>query len=795
MNGDLRSAWRSLRNHPLSSAVIVALLALGIGANTVLFSVVDALLLRPLPVARPEELVQFFSYTGTLRYPEYEDAYCEKLLRQRPASLSDVACEASLFVAVSSNKRTERREVGVVSDNYYSMLGVQPQLGRLPETNSAMLSYGFWRDAFAGDPRALGQTIFISGHPFVIAGVDPEGFNGTEADTGPDVRITRAGEQTITPRDGDAQSRVFGRLRPGSSATSALQEAQGIALEGQLPKPDPNHRETLESIQNGSSTLRSQFGTALTLLMAGVFGLLLIVCANVAGLLVARAALRSRELAVRVAIGATRWQLIRQVVTECAALVAAGGVLGVTLAYAAMPLVLRALPPIRDRAAYMHPLRLTISPDLRVLAFTFAVCALTALLFSIAPAVASAGVDVHAALKSMRSSLSISRSRAILVSVQVALCTILLLGAGLLVRTLATLQTLPPGFAAEHVVTFSLDPSMAQLSHEAGQSLKVRLLEKVTALPGVPSAAFAGRALMRGTGLKSTIAPEGALTPPGGPLNTSINPVDPNYFETMQIPLLAGRTFREDETIDLKPAPVIVNQAFARAFFPKVDPIGKRFGAQGQPATVIIGVVGDAKYRSLREPTPPIFYPRLPADGQGGTLYVRTSGDPEALIPAVERTLRELEPRLPFFEVHTLTEEIHASLWQDRLVAWLASLFGGTAALLAGVGLYGMLSYAVTGRRREIGIRMALGAEPSQVSRLVSMQALAPVGAGIALGLLGFAGTARWIAALLFGVNTWDGLALAATVAAVAAVSLIAISVPAWQAVHVDPSETLRDET
>ncbi len=794
MLGDLRSAWRSFRGNPLSSIVIVALLALGIGASTVLFSIMDALLLRPLPVARPGELVQFFSYNGTLRFPEHEDAFCTRLLRQRPASLSELACEASLLVTVSANKKTERREIAVVSDNYYSVLGVQPQLGRLPEASTAILSHGFWLDWFGGDPSALGQTISISGHPFVIAGVEPEGFNGTEVETGPDVRITRAGQDTIAPRNEETQSSVFGRLRAGASMTGALKEARLIALDGQTPTPAPDEREKLESIQYGSSTLRTQFGRALTLLMGGVLGLLLIVCANVAGLLVARAALRGRELAIRVAIGATRWQLVRQVLTECGALVAAGGALGIAFAYAAMPLVLRALPPIRDRIAYLHPLRLAVAPDLRVLAFTFALCAATALLFSIAPAVASARFDVHGALKSIRSSLPISRSRAILVTVQVALCTILLLGAGLLVRTLSTLSALPPGFTAERVVTFSLDPSMAQLTPDAGTALQKRLLQNVAALPGVRSAAYAARAVMRGTGFKSTIAPEGTLTPPGGQLNTSLNPVDARYFDTMRIPLLSGRLFRADDLPQSKPAPVIVNQAFAQAFFPNVDAVGKRFGGGGQPADVIVGVVGDAKYRSLREPPTPIFYPLLLAGFQGVILHVRTDGDPAALIPVVQRMLRDIEPRLPFYEVHTLQEEIHASLWQDRLIAWLAAFFGGTAALLAGVGLYGMLAYSVTGRRREIGIRIALGAIPANVARLVSMQAMLPVGAGLALGLAGFAGASRWIATFLFGVDNWDSAALAGTLAMVALVAAAAISLPAWQAVHIDPSETLRDE-
>lgn len=795
MAANFRFAWRAIRSRPLSSTIIVILLALGIGANTTIFSVVNALLLRTLPVEKPEDLVQFFNFTGTLRSAEYSDASCTALLNTQPASLSGLACETGLFEAVTIDGQTERVQIAAVSLNYYELLGVRAQIGRLFSAGDdsadsiAVLSDAYWKERFHGDPGVIGRTIQVNRRPLVIAGVEPASFHGIDADTGADLRIVR--NLDTLPQWG---SRIFARLRPGASLTGALQEAQIITREQVKDPLLVYEREELVRIPYGSSILRDRFGTALTVLTAAVAGLLLIVCANVAGLLVARTASRNREIAIRIATGAARWQIVCQLLTESLALAGMGAMLGTGMAYASMPLVLRALPPIRDRAAYLHPLRLDVSPDWRVLAFTFAVCAAATILFSLTPAWVATRVNVHEALKSARSSLPVTRSRSILVAIQVALCMILLLGAGLLVRTLATLRALDPGFDAEHIVTFSLDTGIAGLSKEDAASVERLLLERVLELPGVQSASFALRAMMRGTGIISTIAPEGTSEPPGGPLNTSLNAAAPEYLDTMRIPLVAGRMFRAEEVRQTKPVPVVVNRTFARTFFPDVDPLGKRFGIQGRPDNVIVGVVADSKYRSLREPQPPVFIgPREP--NGFGTLHVRTNGDPASLIPMVQKTLASIEPRAPFYEVHTLASEIDASLWQDRLVAWLAGVFGAVAALLAAVGLYGMLAFTVIGRKREIGIRMALGALPAQAARLIVRQSLAPVAAGVLMGLAGFAALAGWIRSLLFGIGVWDLPATASAIGILILVAAFAAAPPAIQAARIDPSENLRSET
>jgi predicted permease len=524
--------------------------------------------------------------------------------------------------------------------------------------------------------------------------------------------------------------------------------------------------------------------------------LLLIVCANVGGLMLARAAARSRETAVRIAVGATRGRLLRQVATESAALVLVGGALGIGLAYAAMPLVSRAMPPIRDRAAVSHPLLLDISPDVRVLGFTLGLCALVEFLFALAPAAASAGVDVNDTLKSARTSPQTPLSRSILVAVQVALCTILLLGAGLLVRTLRQLRSLDPGFDSQHVVTFALEPQMTGYTPENGRSLEERLLEQVRSLPGVVSASYAGRGLMRGTGVKTTLAPTGIQAGPGDALNTSMNGVTPDYFDTMGIRILAGHGFTGHEPAG-PPTRVVVNQALARRFFPDRDPIGEHLGGSdpSKPGFEIIGVASDAKYRSLREEIPPTLYLPEPLGNRATILHVRTADDPTGIINAVRGVLRSLDARLPFYEIHTLRQEMDASLWQERLVAALSSVFGVMAAALAGVGLYGMLAYAVSQRKREIGIRMALGALPGAIARLVSWQAMTPVVAGVVTGLAIFLVVARWIRNLLFDVRQADPTAILLSVAFVAAVSVVAVTVPAWNAVRIDPSKALREET
>jgi predicted permease len=378
----------------------------------------------------------------------------------------------------------------------------------------------------------------------------------------------------------------------------------------------------------------------------------------------------------------------------------------------------------------------------------------------------------------------------------VALCTVLLLSASLLIRTLHQLRSINAGFDSQHVVTFSLEPQMTGYTAENGRSLEGRLLDQVRSLPGVVSASYAARGLMRGTGVKSTLLPTGRQSGPGDALNTSMNWVTPDYFDTMGIRMLAGHGFAGREAAG-PPTRVVVNQALARRFFPDRDPIGEHLGGSdpSKPGFEIIGVASDAKYRSLREEIPPTLYLPQVLDNRAIILHVRTAGDANGIINAVRDVLRSLDSRLPFYEIHTLQEEVDASLWQERLVAALSSVFGLTAAALAGVGLYGMLAHAVSQRKREIGIRMALGALPGAIARLVSWQAMTPVVAGVVTGLGIFVMVSRWIANLLYGVRPADPVTITLSLAFVVAVAVVAVTVPAWQAMRVNPSRALREET
>jgi len=517
--------------------------------------------------------------------------------------------------------------------------------------------------------------------------------------------------------------------------------------------------------------------------------LLLLMCSNVAGLLLARGASRREEIAVRLALGATRARLMRQMFAESALLAGLGAAGGWLIAVVSMPLLLAALPPLRDRATTRLALSLDTSPDTRVLLFAIGISLVTAVLFGLAPALSAARVSVDSILRGTRSSRG-ARGRALLVVFQVALCTVLLAGAGLLVRSFRQLHGMDPGFDRDRVVTFTANPGLSGYSNEQCDNLRLALLDRVRALPGVASAASSSMPVMRGSGMKTTVAPEGRKIRPADFLNTSLNTVSAEYFDTMGVRVLQGRGFQESDR-GVKPARVVVNRAFARQFYPDTDPLGRRFVNSIATMFEIIGVVNDVKYRSLREPVPPTFY-NLGSDDVF-ILYVRTRMQPQAIIQPVRRALAALDPALPFIEVHTLAEEVDASAASERLTATLASLFGLLAAALAAVGIYGLLSYAVSQRRREIGIRMALGARPADIGEMVGRQAVLLVSIGVAAGLAASWEAAPLVQSLLYGVSPADGISLAAAAAFVLLISALATVIPAGRATRVEPASALRD--
>jgi predicted permease len=827
---DLRFGIRLLAKSPVFTATAALLLAVGISANTLIFSLVDALLLKPLPISHPENLVRIVEVhpnefvTWDLPYNFCGDAAA------RDADFSDVICQGEGDVAFSEGNSTERVRVHLVSPNFFASLGVHAALGRVlnadderTRAQNAVASFDFWHGRLGADPSAVGRKIILGGQPFTIVGVSPEAFNGLAADTSPDLRVPASVDRLLIKPSGgvnpDARplfGQVFARLRDGVSFMRANAEVDPQLLtmleqesakmfpvaKGAAPGEGPIRSHLrLESVANGVSTLRAQFSRSLELLMAGVALLLLMACANVAGLLLARAAGRTQEMGVRLALGASPRRIVRQLFTEGLLLSLLGGLDGILFTIACLPLLTRALPPIRDRGAVLQPLAVHVSIDLRVLAFAIGATVLTAILFALSPALRSARADVTTALKGGRTATGRLAAGQIIVIAQVGICTLLLMGAALLIETLGRMRSVNPGFDADRVVTFSIDPSVRGYSLVQSRAFSKTLLERARAVPGVSTASIASLGLMRGTGMKATLGAAGSRIKATDFLNSSMNQVTPGYFETMGMRLITGRVFTWfDQEQGTPPRLVIVNQAFARYFFPGQNPIGRRFGFPGPGGVAtgdneIVGVVSDAKYRSLREPIPPTVYaPRVDGFDSAFILHVRTSQKPEALIAPVRELLHSLDPEMPIIETRTLRQEVDASLWQERLLAALSTIFGAIAALLASIGLYGALDYAVKSRTREIGVRSALGAQPARIVSLFSREASVLTAGGVILGLCAYAAASVYLRRVLYDIRPWEFSVVVAVVFLVALIAVLAVAPAVWRATRIDPATALRAE-
>ena len=824
---DVKFGARLLSRSSVFTLTAIMLLAIGISANTLIFSVVDAILLRTLPVPHPEQLVRLIEVhsTGFVNWTFPYDV-CDALAA-RDASLSEVICQGEIDAAFSDGSTSERLRVNLISANFFPSLGVRAYFGRLltaedehSRAMNAILSYDFWHRRFQGDRAIVGRKVTLHGQPFTIVGVTPRGFNGLDADTSPDVRIPASVDRSIvapvdTTRPGVSwtEAQIFARLRPEVSFERADAEVESLLrpsyeeqinrlykLDG-VNKNVQASRLRFESVSNGVSTLRTQFSQGLRVLMAGVGLLLIMACANVAGLLLARSAVRAQEMGIRLALGASVSRLARQLLTESLILALLGGIAGTLLTYACLPFLLSALPPIRDRRAAIQPLAIHIDIDLRVLAFAVGITLITALLCGLSPALRGARTDLTTTLRTGRTSTRRLFTRNLIVVAQVALCTVILTGAALLVETLDRMRAMNPGFDPDRIVTFTIDPRMRGYTAGQTRALSLKLLEQTRALPSVAAASIAGRGVMRGTGVKGTYAAAGTPISSKDFLNCSGNQVTPGYFDTMGIRVIGGRDFTWfDHNENDATRRVIVNEAFARRFFPGKDSIGQHVGAAGpdgiaKPDWQIVGVVSDAKYRSLREPIPPTIYnPMVDGSDYEFVLNVRTRQHPEAIIGAVRGVLRSLDPEMPFIEVRTLREEVETSLWQERLLAALSSIFGAIAAILAAIGLYGALDYAVKSRTREIGIRSALGAEPARLAGLLYRETLLLITTGLALGLVAYAVSAAWIHRVLYDVRSWDLLAIGLAVLFIIASTALAAALPIWRGIHIQPATALRQE-
>ena len=815
---DLRIAWRMLSRSRGFTLAAAGLLAAGIGVTTLIFSAVDAILLRPLPVRHPEQLVRFVQRVPRAGTVSRIPISIYQALHDRSTTFSAVFGEFAIDAAMSEPPPADRIRIHLCTPQFFDALGVHAALGRTltsedaednPGDPPAVLSYAFWQHRFNGDPNAIGKTIRLHGNLFVIVGVTPREFNGFAADTAPDVRVPLRTLSLITadlgPQGEYAYVDLGGRLKPDIALAQAQAESQAI-WRAALDNLDEKHRAgtydvsyplELVSLEHGFSILRDRYGAALKFLIACSTFLLLMVCTNVAGLLLGRSALRRQEIAVRLAVGATRARLVGQMLVESSLLAALGAVGGVAIAAVLTPLLARLLPPIRDLYTTRLTLSLGIGIDRRVLLFSLAVSVATVFLFGLAPAVAASRTNLDSILRGGRSS-PLWRGRQALILVQVTLCTLLLAGAGLLIRTFDELHNLNPGFDPDHVVTFTIDPLASGYQQEQGITFAHDLTTRIREIPGVAAVGTAEVGVMRDRGVGATIAPVGRSPSRADFLATGMNGVSPDYFETMGMRLLSGRIFTATEDFKIRPLNAVVNQAFVRRFFPDEEPLGKRFGATAPDQLAdagfqIVGVVNDAKYRSLRQPVIPMVYT---LDQYRGALivHVRTRVKPEEVIQPVRQAIASLDRAMPIVEIDTLAEEVDASSSGERLTAILGSIFAVLAVLLSAAGIYGLLAYAVAQRQREIGIRMALGATPGNIRELIGRQALAMVVLGVIAGLTAARTAGPLIAALLYGVTTADVRSLAGAALVSLAMAAVAAAIPAARAMRINPAAALRDD-
>ncbi len=838
---DTRFALRSLCKAPLFSAVAVLSLALGIGANTAIFTVADQLILRLLPVKQPIELVLLDSHgnhmgsnrgANSFSYPMYRD------LAARNQVFSGVLGRVATPVSMSFSGRTERVPGEMVSGTYFQVLGVGAAMGRTitPDDDDVplahpvvMLSYRYWQTRFAGDPSVLNGIMVINGHNFTVIGVAAREFDGIEPGSVTGLFVPVTMKTWITPNGvgledlNDRRSswlQVVARLKPGivrQQAQASLQVLFHQIVEQEAKDPQIARasefdrqgflRSTIELLPaaTGRSFLRDRMTRPLQVLMAIVALVLLIACGNVANLMLVRAAGRQKEIAVRLALGAGRWQIVRQLLVESVLLSMAGGAVGVVVAWAGARTLLGFLPQTGA------PLGLAAAPDVRILLFNFAVALITGLIFGLVPALQATNPDVAPTLKDQARSVAgkgHARLRKSLVVAQVTISLLLLIGAGLFVRSLQNLRDAGPGFAATNLIAFTVDPTLNGYDSSRCLAFFRELDRRLAAAPGMQAASLAMQPILEGDQWDSTINVEGYASKPGEDMNPQFNAVSPGYFATLGVPLVSGRDFTERDSGTILhpgiPFPIpnvaIVNETLARRYFGNRSPLGRHIGFGNQPGAVadmeIIGVVKDFKYRAVRsEMTRQAFIPYVSMPfGSAMTSYVRSPLTVAEAFNTIRRTVAGLDRNLPVYNLRTIESAIDASLMNERLVATLSALFGALAMLLAVVGLYGVMAYTVEQRTREIGIRVALGAGRRNVVWLVMKEVLVMVGIGFACGLPAAWLSSKLIASLLYGIRPHDGASIAAAMAVLGGVALLAGYIPAARASRVDPLRALHYE-
>ena len=835
---DIRHAAKGLRKTPLFTAVAVGSIALGIGANTAVFTLLDQVVLRLLPVKAPHELVQVTTPPGTesygggmgdgseLSYAMFRD------LRDHNEVFSGMLCRFPLALHVGYGGRSERVNGELVSGTFFPTLGVGAAVGRpiSPADDTvasghpvAMLGYGYWQSRFGGKPSVVGETIVVNGHPLTVIGVVDPGFEGM--DIGNPVQVYAP--ITMEPQLGQSWLKlddrrfrwvqVFGRLRPTLTAERAqvgLQPYFRSVLEMEAAQPaftaataETRRRfiETKVEVRHaghGISGLRDSVETPLKILMGVAVGVLLIACLNVANLLLARGTARHRELALRLALGASRRRIVGLLLIESLLVAGIAGVLGLLIAQWGAAILL-AFFDVGD-------VRLAISsgPDGRILVFTTIIAMGAAIVAGLAPALRSARLDIAPMLKGAGGAVMVEqpRLRKSLVVAQVALSFLLLAGAGLFLRSLNNLMNVELGFRPDRVLSFSMDLERSGYQPPQAHEFAKTLLTSLNGMPGVSSAGYAFFGLLNGGwGMDFTL--EGRQPGPGKDFGSYCNAISPGFMKTVGIEVVAGRDFTDRDEHVRQPGDqgwpyreALVNEEFVRQYYDGQNPIGRHVGIGSDPGTKtpieIVGVVKNAKYRQVREKdTPQIFFPYAEANEiENVTVYLRTAADPTTMMEAVRRQVAQLDRGLPIYDVHTMEERVAQSVVNERLIATLSTMFGALATVLALVGLYGVMAFTVARRTREIGIRMALGALASDVARRVLAEAGVLVAIGLVLGLGGAYWFGHYVESQLYGLTPLDLTSLVAAALTLSTVAALAAFVPARRAAHINPMSALRDE-
>ena len=815
---DIRFAFRMLAKTPTFTAVAVLTLALGIGANTAIFTLVNAIFFHALPVNDPERLMSIFTVDQRNRgaltnflpvsYPNGSD------IQKQAQSFSGIIIQTGAPVSMTVNGQPEQFFAQVVSGNFFEVLGVQAALGRTfrPEEDAQpgtgpviVLNHGFWERKFASNPAVIGQTVLLNGQGFTIVGVAPRGFQGTAALGGPDMWVPLSMHDQILAgftKENFNERRflgffAIGRLKDGVTQAQASGELQAIGANLQREFPVPNRDRSFIVMPLLQSTinpnLRGLFARAGQLMMTVVGLVLLIACANIANLLLARASGRKREISIRLAMGATRGRIVAQLITEAIVLAIAGGVLGIALAVIARNLLWKFRPAFLQQAA------LDLSLDSHVLLFTSVIAILTGLIFGLVPALQASHPHLMSELKERAgddapTGRRFSIRNAFIVA-QVALSLIALIGAGLFLMSLGNAQKIDPGFDTKNLAMLSFDVGSLNYDAPRAREFQRRALEAAQSVPGVKTATIANIVPLFNGGFARSVFPEGTegSTTRNGIL-TQLGLVAPDYLQTMGIALMRGQNFDSSVRED-SPKVAIINEAAAKRFWPNEDPIGKRFKFFGEKEFVqVIGVARNSKYNTLGEdPTSYMYLPLIQNPSTGVTLFFRCNGDAKSVIPSVRAQVQALDRNLPLTNVWPIGEVIDQALFNARFGAALLAVFAGLAVLLCAVGIYGVVGYTVGQRIREFGIRLALGAQPKDVVLMVIRQSARTLAIGLVAGLVAAFVMARLVVDLLYGVGATEPFAFLAMAVMLAVIGIFASYIPARHAAAVDPMKALHE--